>query len=160
MTNLAKQTKDTSTQTEDHPKTDYIPTQSHFNLSHLADLICVFFDAVPNFNSIHRRILSVIIYLLLRLFNLSLSKNITLGKIREILSCHPAFEERDTYLERLARQYDVTKIIWCPKYHCELNPIDTKRFVRSNNEQDFDKLFPLIEEAFSLYEQKKLNIKL
>jgi len=52
------------------------------------------------------------------------------------------FEERDTYLERLARQYDV-KIIWCPKYHCELNPIegvwcDTKRFVRSNHEQDFD----------------------
>ena len=98
----------------------------------------------------------------------TLSKNITLGEIRKILSSHPAFQERDTYLERLARQYNV-KIIQkyqyqCPKYQCELNPIegvwcDTKRFVRSNNEQDFDKLFLLIEESFSLYEQKKTKYK-
>ena len=54
---------------------------------------------------------------------------------------HPAFEEKNTNLEKLASKYNVN-IVWCPKYHCELNPIegvwcDTKRYVRSNNEQDY-----------------------
>ena len=46
-----------------------------------------------------------------------------------------------------------------------MNPIegvwcDTKRFVRARNEQEFDKLLPLINEALLQYEQKGMNIKL
>jgi hypothetical protein len=77
---------------------------------------------------------------------------------------HPAFQENNTHLEKLASKYGVN-IIWLLKFHCELNPIegvwcDTKRFVRGNNEQDFKKFLPLIEKAFTEYEKKSLNYKL
>jgi hypothetical protein len=92
-------------------------------------------------------------------------KDLTLAKLREILSTHVSiFEEQNTHLEQLANKYDI-KIIWCPKYHCELNPIegvwcDSKWFVRKNNDQDFRKLNKLIIESLNQYEEKNLNIKL
>ncbi len=61
------------------------------------------------------------------------SRNIKLIELREKASLHPAFSSV-TKLEKLAKKHGV-KIIWCPKYHCELNPIEglwcySKRFVR------------------------------
>ena len=77
---------------------------------------------------------------------------------------HPTFIEKSTNLEKLAIKYDI-HIIWCPKYHCELNPIegvwcDRKRYVRSHNEQDYQKLLPLIATSLDQYESKQLSIKL
>lgn len=46
-------------------------------------------------------------------------KEIYLDDLRAIVSKHPAFEKVSS-LEKLAKKYDV-KIIWSPKYHCELN---------------------------------------
>ena len=48
-----------------------------------------------------------------------LSKDVKLDRLREIVSQHPAFEVTSK-LEQLALEYDAL-IIWCPKYHCELN---------------------------------------
>jgi len=91
------------------------------------------------------------------------SRQIKLDELREKISLHPAFSSV-TKLEKLAKQFCV-KIIWCPKYHCELNPIEglwcySKRFVRENNEQNFNKLFDLIQESFFKYKASNLNIKL
>jgi hypothetical protein len=49
--------------------------------------------------------------------------NYTLPKLREILNTHPAFDEENTALNQIAKSYN-GKIIWTPKYHCELNPIE------------------------------------
>ena len=81
-----------------------------------------------------------------------------------MLLTHPAFDGVNTHLEKLAAEYNI-KIIWCPKYHCELNPIegvwcDLKNFVRRNNDQDFNKFFRLICSSLDQYENKKLGIKL
>lgn len=56
-----------------------------------------------------------------------------LQEMRELLSNHVAFEPISK-LESLAREYGIT-IVFCPKYHCELNPIEglwceQKRVVR------------------------------
>jgi hypothetical protein len=48
-------------------------------------------------------------------------RNERVDEIREIVSKHPAFSVQSK-LEILAKQYGV-KIIFCPKFHCELNPI-------------------------------------
>lgn len=67
-------------------------------------------------------------------------------------------------LEKLARSYNI-KIIWCPKFHCELNPIEgfwcfLKQYVRKKNDQDFNKLNELIMEAILEFKTKKISIKL
>lgn len=91
------------------------------------------------------------------------SRDIKLIELREKASLHPAFSSV-TKLEKLAKKHGV-KIIWCPKYHCELNPIEglwcySKRFVRENNDRSFNKLFDLIQESFCRYKTSNLNIKL
>ncbi|CAF0827332.1 unnamed protein product [Brachionus calyciflorus] len=55
--------------------------------------------------------------------NSSSSKDFLLKELREMLLTHPAFDGVNTHLEKLAAEYNI-KIIWCPKYHCELNPIE------------------------------------
>lgn len=92
------------------------------------------------------------------------SRDISLAELREIISKHPAFEVDSTHLERLASTYG-HKILFCPKFHCELNPVegvfcDLKRFVRKHNDQDFRKFNSLIQQAFEKYSSKNLNIKL
>ncbi|KAF8594420.1 hypothetical protein BDV93DRAFT_459013, partial [Ceratobasidium sp. AG-I] len=42
---------------------------------------------------------------------------------RRALSSEPDFETRDTIIEELARDWG-SKVIFLPKYHCELNPIE------------------------------------
>ena len=51
----------------------------------------------------------------------ALPKDYLLPRLREILATHPAFN--DTRLQQAATKHGVT-IIWNPKYHCELNPIE------------------------------------
>ncbi len=48
------------------------------------------------------------------------SKNIFLNDLRVKVSKHVAFENTSK-LENIASIYGV-KIVWCPKFHCELNP--------------------------------------
>ena len=69
-----------------------------------------------------------------------------------------------TKLQKLANEYGV-KIIFCPKYHCELNPIEglwcaSKHYVRKYNDQSFDNLNNLIIQSFEEYNKSNLNIKL
>jgi transposase len=45
-----------------------------------------------------------------------------LDALKELLKGHPAFKE-ETKLEELARKYSI-KIIYLPKFHCELSPIE------------------------------------
>ena len=53
-----------------------------------------------------------------------LQKKIKLEDLGNLLLTHPAFtNEKNTRLEQLASKYNI-KIIWLPKYHCELNPIE------------------------------------
>ena len=81
------------------------------------------------------------------------------------MSRHRAFESsNNSQLELLAAKYNV-KIIWCPKFHCELNPIegfwcDLKWFVRKFNDQDFKRLNGLIIQGMERFEEKKLSFKL
>ncbi len=91
------------------------------------------------------------------------SKDILLPKLRQKLAEHPAFIG-NSHLERLGSSFG-NRIFYCPKYHCELNPIEgvwcyVKWFVRKNNDQDFKKFNELIVKGFKYYEAKKLNIKL
>lgn len=51
-----------------------------------------------------------------------LSSKIKLEELKKMLIDHPAFQEYKK-LEILARKYNI-KIIFVPKYHCELNPIE------------------------------------
>ena len=71
-----KQYKHQETQTEWSDES-YTPNttfkteiKKSFNFDNIRDLICVLFDSIENFNSKHRRILSVLIYLLLRLVSI------------------------------------------------------------------------------------------
>lgn len=71
---------------------------------------------------------------------------------------HVAFSDKNNNLEQLAERYQIN-IIWCPKYHCELNPIkgiqsDLKKYVRKHNKQDYNKLLNLILDAMDEYEKK------
>lgn len=83
--------------------------------------------------------------------------------MRSILTMHIAFENT-TRLEKLALKYEA-KIIWVPKFHCELNPIEgvwceQKSFVRKHNEQDWNKFHNLLTQSREYYQNKKVNIKL
>ncbi|CAF4731122.1 unnamed protein product, partial [Rotaria sp. Silwood2] len=92
-----------------------------------------------------------------------LPDKVKLEEIHEILSKHPAFKNV-TKLEMLARKYN-TKIIFCPKYHCELNAIEglwcnQKAFVRSRTDQSFDKMIKLIEDSRTHFVERNIALKL
>ncbi|CAF1690002.1 unnamed protein product [Adineta ricciae] len=53
---------------------------------------------------------------------IQLPRKIKLEEIRELLSGHSALQNA-TKLETLALKYKVN-VIFCPKYHCELNAIE------------------------------------
>ncbi|CAF1225955.1 unnamed protein product [Didymodactylos carnosus] len=86
-----------------------------------------------------------------------------LKEIHEILSTHCAFQNV-TKLEMLAVKYSI-KIIYCRKYHCELNAIEglwcnQKAYVRSRTDQTFDKMIKLISESRINFVQRKISLKL
>ena len=56
--------------------------------------------------------------------------NFSLPKLRELLSSHQAFDEKNTALIELATSF-WCKTIWNPKYHCELNPIEGNFFKKN-----------------------------
>lgn len=92
------------------------------------------------------------------------AKKLKLQNLREKLMEHPAFTNCNTHLESLASKYGLT-ITFCPKYHCELNPIEgvwcfLKGYVRRRNDQNYSKLLSLIKESIEAYKQKDLNVKL
>jgi transposase len=81
-----------------------------------------------------------------------------------LLESHACFTGNSSKLERLAQNYKI-RIIWLPKFHCELNPIEgvwcyLKRHVRMRNTQDWKMFFPLVVEVIDMYTDTKYNIKL
>ena len=69
-------------------------------------------------------------------------------------------------LETEAKLYvcEQVKVIYLPKYHCELNPIEglwclQKQFIRSRTDQTFNKMM-LLDESRQEYINKNLNQKL
>jgi len=92
------------------------------------------------------------------------AKKLKLQQLREKLLEHPAFNNSNTRLESLASKYGYI-VTFCPKYHCELNPIEgvwcfLKGYVRRRNDQNFSKLLGLIIESIDAYKKKDLNVKL
>ena len=86
-----------------------------------------------------------------------------LEEIREMLSGHPAFN-CNSKLEVLAAKYGV-KIKFCPKYHCEINPIeglwcDLKRFIRTHTDQKYDTMKNLLIKSRQEFIEKELYLKL
>ncbi len=89
-----------------------------------------------------------------------LSKDIYLDDLRKILVQHPAFI-RTSKLELLAKKYGID-ILFIPKYHCELNPIEgawcqMKYFFRKNNNQETKELVPLVKESRENFEKSEIN---
>lgn len=86
-----------------------------------------------------------------------------MGNLRDIISQHPAFDERSN-LDILAEKYGVC-VIFLPKFHCELNPIESvwcfiKNYVRKYTDQTFECMKRLIEEAKVKFGESDLNGKL
>jgi transposase len=82
-----------------------------------------------------------------------------LKELRELLIGHPAFSPTKK-LSSLAEKYGI-KIIFRPKYHCELNPIEgewcnQKAFIRKRTNQTFLRLITLLNESRSHFIQNEL----
>lgn len=117
------------------------------------------------------------------MINITNKKDFKLDELREILKDHPAFP-KDTKLQILAKRYNI-KIIYLPKFHCEMSPIEgdihfkiaivvilykkmffigfwawLKYYVRKHNTQQFSKFSDLIIEARTKLEKHILNVKL
>ena len=89
--------------------------------------------------------------------------NCKLQQLKEIVSQHPTFQNV-TKLEKLGMQYGI-QVIYVPKYHCELNPIEgywchMKQYVRKHNDQAFNKMVSLIGEARKNFEDRQIYLKL
>ena len=64
----------------------------------------------------------------------------------------------------LAAKYQI-KIIFCPKYHCELNAIEglwcnQKTYVRSRSDQTFSKMIQLLLESRVHFVERRIALKL
>ncbi|CAF3196935.1 unnamed protein product [Rotaria socialis] len=88
---------------------------------------------------------------------------IKLLELRKILSDHPAFQNVSK-LENLGRKYNI-KVIFVPKFHCELNPIEgvwcyMKQYVRKMTDQTFPTMMRLIPESQDNFVTKQVHLKL
>ena len=86
-----------------------------------------------------------------------------LPQIVEMLKEHPAFAAK-TKLELIGQKYNI-KVLYFPKFHCELNPIEglwcfQKQFVRSRTDQTFQTMKKLIKESRLEFKKKQMNEKL
>jgi transposase len=91
------------------------------------------------------------------------NKKYLLKEYRKAVSSHIAFQNK-TKLESLADKYDI-KIIFCPKFHCELNPIEglwcfMKNYIRKYTDQSFEKLQDLTNESLIKFKETGYNFKL
>jgi hypothetical protein len=87
-------------------------------------------------------------------------KDYNLENLRKLFSKHPAFTTKSS-LEILGELHGVN-IKFCPKFHCELNPIEglwclMKQYVRKRNDQTFNKMRDLIYESIEYFNDKKHN---
>ena len=69
-----------------------------------------------------------------------------------------------TLLEELGEKYGV-KIIYCPKFHCELNAIEglwcyMKRYVRDKTDQTYRRMKELINISRDIFKTKRIGAKL
>jgi hypothetical protein len=88
---------------------------------------------------------------------------IRLPDLRARMLGHLAFTE-NTRLEQLAAEFGV-KIIFLPKYHCEISPVEgvwrhEKDFTRKFNDQKFAGFFSLIQKSRQYYLDGKFNLKI
>ncbi|CAF3511621.1 unnamed protein product, partial [Rotaria socialis] len=91
------------------------------------------------------------------------STNCKLEELKILLSCHKAFKNISK-LEKLAIDYGF-KVIFAPKFHCELNPIEgvwchQKVFIRKHSDQTFNKMLRLIVQSRENFVEKKIYMKL
>lgn len=94
---------------------------------------------------------------------LAIRDDIKLDDLRQELSKHQAFKN-ESRLEKLARKYNV-KVIFVPKFHCELNPIEglwcsMKHFTRQRSDQTFHTLLRLIPASRAHFSQNVIYLKL
>jgi transposase len=94
---------------------------------------------------------------------LAVHHRIKLDELRNLLARHSAFRNVSR-LEKLASKYHV-RIIFGPKYHCELNPIEElwcamQRHVRQRNDQTFSTMLALIPKSREDFQEKNLQLKL
>lgn len=71
LMDVEKTMKDASTQTNEFGQSSELTAVHYLDMSNVSDLICLLIDSIPKVNSIHIRQLSVIIYLILRLVNVT-----------------------------------------------------------------------------------------
>ena len=88
---------------------------------------------------------------------------IKLAELRTLLAQHPAFQNVSK-LEILGRKYNV-KVIFCPKFHCELNAIEglwchMKQYVRRKSDQTFPTMLRLIPESRENFKEREIQMKL
>ncbi|CAF1557123.1 unnamed protein product, partial [Didymodactylos carnosus] len=81
-----------------------------------------------------------------------------LAELQEIVKQHQAFKQI-TKLEKLGIKYGV-KIIFGPKYHCELNAIEgmwcyMTGYTRKNSDQTFNRMLLLIQGGKINFDQKQ-----
>ena len=93
----------------------------------------------------------------------TLEKDIKLQELRDLLSKHPAFVD-STHLQILAKRHNIN-LIYIPKFHCELNPIEgfwcfSKQYIRKRTDQKFDTMIRLIEESKKEFSNQAHNGKL
>jgi hypothetical protein len=93
------------------------------------------------------------------------SKDHKLESLKELLMYHPAFENV-TKLEEIAKKYKNIKIIFVPKFHCELNPSEGvwafgKSHTRRNNDtSSLDNFLNLLDETKNIIKEHILCKKL
>jgi len=90
-------------------------------------------------------------------------KDYSLSRLRELISTHPAFNERSN-LGILGEKYGVS-VKFSPKYHCEINPIESlwcfiKQYVRKHTDQTYGNLVLLIDKALENFKSSDINGKL
>ena len=91
------------------------------------------------------------------------NENLKLDALRNKVGMHPAFHNK-CKLQILGKKYGVD-IIFSPKFHCELNPIEglwcfQKVYVRKNTDGTFEKLTELMETSRKLFVTQNINLKL
>jgi hypothetical protein len=91
------------------------------------------------------------------------NEKLKLDDLRNKVGEHAAFKNK-CKLKLLAERFSV-EIIFSPKYHCELNPIEglwcfQKVNIRKNTDGTFEKLVELIDKTKEMFQKQNINIRL